>query len=89
MLRGHLKISMSTAKGNLLQRGHGERSKGLSINRPPMDKALFVNTRMSYLDETKFTHYSPPGYMSANLTQLSRSITQETTHHHTVKIFCW
>ena len=27
--------------------------------------------------------YSPPGYMGANLTQLSRRMTQETTHHHT------
>ena len=31
--------------------------------------------------------YSPPGYMGASLTQLSRIMIQVTTHHHAVNIF--
>ncbi len=33
-----------------------------------------------------YSNCSPPGYMAASLTQLSRIMTQETTHHHTVNI---
>ena len=35
----------------------------------------------------KIIKYSHPGYMGASLTQLSRIMTQETTHHHTVNIY--
>ncbi len=46
-----------------------------------------VSQRECTIKPFHFEQYSPPGYMVTSLTQLSRIMTQETTHHHTVNIY--
>ncbi len=47
---------------------------------------LIVRPEVSNVHTNSYM-YSPPGYMGTSLTQLSRIMTQETTHHHTVNIY--